>query len=32
MADILSWRRIREDRVFKGGVTVSFTSATDKDL
>ena len=30
MADILPWRGISEDRVFKGGVIVSFTSAMDK--
>ena len=30
MADILPWRGISEDRVFKGGVTVPLTSAMDK--
>ena len=30
MADILPWRGISEDRVFKGGITISFTSAMDK--
>ena len=30
MADILPWRGISEDRVFKGGVTVPFMSAMDK--
>ena len=30
MADILPWREISEDSVFKGGVTVPFTSSMDK--
>lgn len=30
MADILPWRGVSEDRVFKGGVTDPFTSAMDK--